>query len=135
MPRIAPIAVIAAWAAKAAPFSLESSRRILPTALLVYLLAGCVPTRTQEGIHLDEIRMSPGFSMALYARVPGARSMELSLSGVLYGGTRDEGRVYAVRDRNRGHTADEVLTIAEGLRSPNGVAFRDGALYRGHDVP
>jgi glucose/arabinose dehydrogenase len=37
--------------------------------------------------------------------------------------------VYAVLDRDQDNTADEVLTIATGLNMPNGVAFRDGALY------
>ena len=38
-------------------------------------------------------------------------------------------RCYAVVDRNRDFKADEVLTVASGLTSPNGVAFKDGALY------
>jgi glucose/arabinose dehydrogenase len=36
---------------------------------------------------------------------------------------------YAVVDRDRDSKADEVLTVARGLRMPNGVAVRDGALY------
>jgi glucose/arabinose dehydrogenase len=32
-------------------------------------------------------------------------------------------------DRNGDVQADEVITLARGLNSPNGVAFRDGALY------
>ncbi len=44
-------------------------------------------------------------------------------------GTRDEGKVYAILDRNRDNIADEVHIIASGLNSPNGVALRGGALY------
>ena len=32
-------------------------------------------------------------------------------------------------DSNRGGKADKVVTVAQGLNAPNGVAFRDGALY------
>jgi glucose/arabinose dehydrogenase len=49
---------------------------------------------------------------------------------VVYVGTRDtDGVVYAVRDTDGDGTADAVTTVARGLNMPNGVAFRDGALY------
>jgi glucose/arabinose dehydrogenase len=55
--------------------------------------------------------------------------MVLGAKGTLFVGSRSEGRVYAVVDRNGDYTVDEVITVASGLKSPNGVAFRDGALY------
>jgi glucose/arabinose dehydrogenase len=103
--------------------------RIVPMILALLLLPGCSPARVQEGIHLDTIKMPPGFKISLYARVPGARSMALSPGGVLFVGTRQKGSVYAVLDRDKDHTAEEVIVVAEGLHSPNGVAFRNGALY------
>jgi glucose/arabinose dehydrogenase len=77
-------------------------------------------------LHLDKIRLPPGFRIELYAEVPGARSMSLSPSGTLFVGTKGDGKVYAVVDRGRKR---EVTVIARGLDMPNGVAFRDGALY------
>jgi glucose/arabinose dehydrogenase len=78
----------------------------------------------------SEFILPPGFSIAAYAgSVPGARSMALGAKGTLFVGTRDEGKIYAVIDRNGDHVADEVITIASGLQMPNGVAFRDGSLY------
>ncbi len=66
----------------------------------------------------------------MYAeKVPNARSMTLSPSGILFVGTRREGNVYAVIDKDKDQKADEVITIASGLNMPNGVAFRDGHLY------
>jgi len=55
--------------------------------------------------------------------------MALSPHGTLFVGTRTAGNVYAIVDRNQDNTADEVITLARGLNMPNGVAFRDGALY------
>lgn len=79
--------------------------------------------------HLDQIKLPQGFSIQVYAEVPNARSMVLSPSGVLYVGNRAEDKVYAVVDENKDGHADKVYTIAKGLESPNGVAFRDGSLY------
>jgi glucose/arabinose dehydrogenase len=82
-----------------------------------------------EGIHLDKIEMPPGFRISLYARVSGARSMALSPGGVLFIGTRKQGKIYAVLDNDQDHAADGVIVVAEGMHSPNGVAFRNGSLY------
>jgi len=81
-------------------------------------------------LYLDQIRLPAGFKIQLYARdVPNARSMVMSPRGILFVGTRHAGKVYAVLDSNRDDIADEVVTIDAGLNMPNGVAFRDGALY------
>ncbi len=83
-----------------------------------------------EQLRLDEISLPPGFSISAYAaNVTGARSMTLGANGTLFVGSRSRGKVYAIVDRNQDHKADQVITIANGLKSPNGVAFRDGALY------
>ena len=79
---------------------------------------------------LDRITLPAGFSIAVYAPdVPNARSMARSPAGTLFVSTRQAGNVYAVLDRDQDFRADEVVTVATGLNMPNGVAFRDGALY------
>lgn len=86
---------------------------------------------------LEEIYLPAGFHIAVYAAdVPGARSMALGSRGTLFVGTRSEGKVYAVVDRDQDHVADEILTIAHGLNMPNGVAFINNDLYvaEGHRV-
>lgn len=83
-----------------------------------------------QEINVNRIKLPPGFEIGLYAsRVYGARSMVVSPKGILFVGTRKEGNVYAVIDHNNDHRADEVITIARGLNSPNGVAFKNGSLY------
>jgi glucose/arabinose dehydrogenase len=84
----------------------------------------------ENGTGLACIKLPPGFSINYYAEnVEGARSMALSPKGTLFVGSRDAGKVYAVLDRNNDNKADDVVVIAEGLNSPNGVAFRNGSLY------
>ncbi|MET0984364.1 MAG: sorbosone dehydrogenase family protein [Steroidobacteraceae bacterium] len=78
---------------------------------------------------LANVRLPPGFKMELYTdRVPKARSMTLGRQGTVFVGTREEGVVYAVSSRS-GAAAPEVRIIARDLNQPNGVAYRDGALY------
>ncbi len=55
--------------------------------------------------------------------------MALSPSGTVFVGTRDDGKVYALPNSDGDMRADRVVVIASGLNNPNGVAFRDGALY------
>jgi glucose/arabinose dehydrogenase len=84
---------------------------------------------TGATVQLNQLKLPAGFSIAVYAdKVAGARSMTLGSDGTVFVGTQ-RGNVYAVVDRNRDNKADEVLTIASGLTQPNGVAFKDGALY------
>jgi glucose/arabinose dehydrogenase len=93
--------------------------------------AAARPASADHDLPLDRIELPPGFAISVFsADVPGARSMTLSPNGVLYVGTRENsGPVYALTDANRDGVADRVRTIDEGLRMPNGVAWRDGALY------
>ncbi|HWA13765.1 MAG TPA: PQQ-dependent sugar dehydrogenase [Burkholderiales bacterium] len=79
---------------------------------------------------IDRLRLPEGFRISVYANgVDNARSMALGDKGTVFVGTRSEGDVYALVDADRDGKADEVITIARGLNSPNGVAFRNGALY------
>ncbi len=79
--------------------------------------------------NLHKIKLPPGFTISVYAEVPNARSITLSPSGILYVGNRSEDKVYAVADENKDGKADKVYTIASGLKTPNGVAFKNGNLY------
>ena len=101
-------------------------RTLITTLLSLTFCSGC----SSAPFRPAEIKLPPGFSLAVYAaNVPGARSMALGAKGTLFVGSRGEGKVYAVVDRNNDYNADEVITIAKGLNSPNGVAFRDGSLF------
>ncbi|GIV58626.1 MAG: sorbosone dehydrogenase [Rhodothermaceae bacterium] len=103
------------------------SRLIL---LLTAGLMACSFHGAPRDLDLDKIKLPPGFEISVFAEgLPNARSLRLTPGGTLFVGTRREGKVYAVRDTDGDYVADEVYTLAEGLNMPNGVAFRDGALY------
>ena len=98
-------------------------------AALVSLVA-CTSSRSESSDSLSLIRLPDGFSISLYAsQVPNARSLALGEGGTVFVGTRSEGSVYALVDGDADHKAEKVVRLADGLFAPNGVAFRDGALY------
>ncbi|MEQ9309599.1 MAG: PQQ-dependent sugar dehydrogenase [Balneolaceae bacterium] len=84
-------------------------------------------------LSLGFLKSPSGFVIEEFSdQVPGARQLAVSPSGVIYVGTRktgENGKVYAVVDRDNDFKADTVYTIISGLRMPNGVAFKDGDLY------
>ncbi|MDP3976028.1 MAG: sorbosone dehydrogenase family protein, partial [bacterium] len=101
-------------------------------------------TYQNPSLPLHTIKLPEGFHISLFAtNIKGARSLELTENGpasrtpsknkgegwTLFVGSRAEGKVYALKDRDGDFKADQVFTIASGLESPNGVAFKDGNLY------
>jgi glucose/arabinose dehydrogenase len=76
---------------------------------------------------LDKIKLPPGFSIELLARVPNAREMALAEDKVLFVGSM-KGQVHALELDEQFH-AGKLHVVAEGLEMPVGVAYRDGSLY------
>lgn len=99
---------------------------LLYCAVLTLLIPG---SDTHAGVPADFLRLPPGFKAEiLVADIPKARSMALGAAGTLFVGTRfGDGTVYAIRDALGKHP--QVTQFVQGLKVPNGVAFRDGALY------
>ncbi len=78
-------------------------------------------------IPVASLKVPAGMKVELWASgAPNARSMVFGSKGTLFVGTRFVGNVYAIVDRNGKR---EVKVLAKGLYRPNGVAFKDGALY------
>ncbi len=79
---------------------------------------------------LHEIKLPEGFKIELYATdVENARSLAQGPKGVIFVGSRGEGKVYAVVDEDGDWKSDKTYVLAENLKQPNGVAYRDGDLY------
>jgi len=71
-----------------------------------------------------------GFEVTVFAEnVENARSLALGPEGTVFVGSRTGDKVHAVVDRDGDHIGERVVVIASGLDQPNGLAFRDGALY------
>jgi len=80
-----------------------------------------------KDIPLNKIKLPPGFEISLWASgIVNPRSLTTGDKGTIFVGTRDAGNVYAVVDQGG---VRRVITIAKRLHRPNGVAFKDGALY------
>src|SRR5438552_53979 len=102
-------------------------------SLALLIVVGCIPGQfagflPTSAAGLRDITLPPGFRIELYAAdAPNARQMAAGPAGVVFVGSRSEGKVYAVVDR--GGAQRQVHVLASGLNMPSGVAFRDGSLY------
>ncbi len=95
------------------------------------VLAIACNAQSETEIQLDKIKLPEGFKIELWAEdIPDARSLAKNEDGSLvFVGNRQGKNVYALQDSNGDGKADKKYTLAEGLRMPNGVAFKDGDLY------
>lgn len=75
---------------------------------------------------LDEIELPPGFIIEEYATVPNARALALGDNGTIFVSNRRGRSVFAVVSDDAG---TRTIKLADGLKSPNGIAFHDGDLY------
>ena len=107
-----------------------AGRAFAAAALLASL--GPLGSLRAADLPLERIKLPPGFSIELFARVENARQLALGRAdaggGTVFVGSMQAGKVTALR-----YAADyKVLsshTIASGLQLPVGVAYRDGNLY------
>jgi len=83
---------------------------------------------------LAALKLPKGFHIAVYAdKVEGARELAVTESGLVFVGSLKAGKVYALVDADKDGVAEKVVTVAEGLNVPNGVALLGGALYVGEN--
>ena len=96
-------------------------------ALAAALLALSSGAQAQEP-RLGQIRLPEGFSISLYANVPGARSMAVvEKMGVVFVGTRSDS-IYAIIDKDRNGRPEKVIRVRSGLKVANAIDWRDGWL-------
>ncbi len=107
---------------------MKSLDRFRDLALAAIFCALISLARAQPASDLAGISLPPGFSVNVWVDgVTNARSLALGDEGTVFVSTRRDGRVYAVISQPNG--TRKVITIADGLRMPNGIAFKDDALY------
>ena len=80
-----------------------------------------------DKLPLAKLKVPAGFSIEVYAAgMANARSLAAGDKGTIFVGTRLVGNVYAISNKDGKRS---VKVFASGLYRPNGVAFKDGALY------
>jgi glucose/arabinose dehydrogenase len=100
--------------------------RLLP---LLLVNAVCQAVSPEHQAVIQQLHLPAGFKLSIYAEnMPTARSLALADEGVVFVGSRD-GAVYALQDKDGDGYAEQRTVVAEKLFMPNGVAYRDGALY------
>lgn len=87
-------------------------------------------TFASEELPIHLLKLPPHFSIKIYSYpVPDARQMALGPNGIIFVGTRQDGRVYAILPDQHQKHGTRVLTIADNLNMPNGVAYFNGSLF------
>ena len=104
--------------------------KTLLVSLLFFITASCFTQADNRQDLIKNLHVPEGFKLSVFAdNLPNARSMALGDNGVVFVGTGASGNVYAVEDTNKDGVADKNYTLASDLYMPNGVAYKDGALY------
>lgn len=99
-------------------------------SILLFTVNTCFAAQDKYRHVLDKLQLPAGFSISIYAdKLPNARTLAISETGVVYVGTRQQGNVYAVKDSNGDGFAEKRYVIARNLYMPNGVAYKDNSLY------
>ena len=85
-----------------------------------------IPTAADK-LPIEKLNAPWGFKIELYAAgVGNARTLRQGDKGTVFVGSRLLDKVYAIVDKGEKR---EVKPIYSGLYRPNGLAFKDGALY------
>ncbi len=99
------------------------------TAALLTSFAATAPATAKQSI-LNKIKLPPGFSISVFAKVQGARAMATGPDGVVYVSSKNES-LYALTDEDGDGTAEKVERIGTNLPVLNGLAIAEGELFLG----
>lgn len=105
-------------------------RRPAASRALLALAALTLAAVSRAALPLDTLELDPGFRISVFAaNVGNARQLAQAPDGTVFAGSREAGKVYAIRDTDGDGRADRVTVLLEGLNMPSGIALRDGTLY------
>jgi glucose/arabinose dehydrogenase len=108
-----------------AKWETTSPKALICTLLPLFLLA-CTHV---EKFDLSRLKLPPGFRIAIFAEVPGAREMAFSPGGVLLVTDPSDGIVLALPDSGHTGRVEKPVPVLSGLNAPHGIAFHKGKLY------
>src|SRR5436190_8249394 len=102
--------------------------RVAAAALLIAPLLWADRSRLAAAGEATPLALPPGFRAEVFAdRLAAPRALAVDPAGVLLVAVPAAGRVLALVPAAGG--APRVVTVADGLQLPHGLAFRDGDLY------
>lgn len=113
-------------------------RQSLPSLILTLftltLVVASLPTNARSDVR--DIKLPTGFKIEIYAdsntkggeSLAGARFMAFDASGNLYVSSAKTNKVLLLPNANKDGVADEVITLADNLNAPQGMAFVGDAL-------
>ncbi|MFW1677393.1 PQQ-dependent sugar dehydrogenase [Pontibacter sp. JAM-7] len=84
---------------------------------------------TAGDLPLHLLQLPDGMQVSVVAEVPNARQMALAQDGTLFVGTRRDGRVFVLQDKDQNGHYEQRTALAQGLNLPSGVAIRGNDLY------
>ena len=100
--------------------------KILQTLVLVLFSVGGVA----QSIDLEKLKLPDRFSVSVYAELENPRQLALGADHTVFVGSL-RGSVWALINSDEDGRADEVIELAQGLNTPNGVAYHKGDLFIG----
>lgn len=111
-------------------------KSLLKSLVLPVLLLPCVALADDSSPPLQDklalLQLPPGFEIRIFAEgIENARQMARGDTGVIFVGSRSAGKVHAITDEDHDGVANQIWQIADGLKMPSGLEFRDGSLYVG----
>lgn len=83
-----------------------------------------------QNIDVDKLTLPDGFSVSVYAEIENPRQLALGADNTVFVGSL-RGSVWALINPEEDVRANEVVRVAEGLNTPNGVAYHRGDLFVG----
>jgi hypothetical protein len=92
-------------------------------SLLICLTVSCSSLSSTD-LPLDKIILQPGYQIEVFAdNLPGARTLTRSPSGVIFVGTRSQGKVYALIPGKTSRDKVQVITLLSNLNEPHGIVY------------
>lgn len=109
--------------------------RLIASSLLALTVLFCTQCANSHN-DLSNIKLPSGFKISVYAdyqtkygeNLAGARFMTFDADGNLYVSSAKGNKVVMLPDSNHDGVADEVITVADNLNAPQGLAFAGDAL-------
>ncbi len=102
------------------------------TALVAHRPAEPQQTRSDAELQalLARMTLPEGFSISLYARAPGARTLAVGRAGTVFVGTSGENRIYVLAPGHGRAASVESFPPQMGFDLPHGLCFsKDGTLF------